>query len=94
MSLQIKYHREGDVHTIETGNQTMGIIRIDQTGVSQEERAGTAKQLLGLRPCFVIVLPLTAFLKPAGQTIRPLMPRPRLKQGPMLKDLAVSSTYL
>lgn len=46
MSIRIKYHREGDIHTIETGNPAIGTIRIDQTGVPEEQRGGTAKQLL------------------------------------------------
>lgn len=63
MSLEIKYHREGDVHIIETGSRALGTIRIDQTGVPQEERAGTAKQLLGASALFCYCAAVDAFLK-------------------------------
>jgi organic hydroperoxide reductase OsmC/OhrA len=63
MSIQVKYHREGDIHTIETGNKSMGTIRIDQTGLPHEERAGTAKQLLGASALFCYCAAIDGFLK-------------------------------
>lgn len=46
MSLSISYSRIGDVHTIETGNPSLGTLVIDQTHIPEEQRGGTAKQLL------------------------------------------------
>lgn len=66
MSLEIKYHREGDVHIIETGNAALGTIRIDQTGIPQEERAGTAKQLLAASALYCYCAALDSALKARG----------------------------
>jgi organic hydroperoxide reductase OsmC/OhrA len=63
MSIQVKYHREGEVHLIETGNKAMSTIRINQTGLSPEERAGTAKQLLGASALFCYCAAIDGFLK-------------------------------
>lgn len=46
MTLQISYKRIGDVHTIETGNASLGTLVLDQTHLPEDQRGGTAKQLL------------------------------------------------
>lgn len=66
MSIQIKYHREGDVHTIETGNPAIGTITIDQTGIPHEKRGGVAKQLLCASALFCYCAALDSALTTRG----------------------------
>ncbi len=44
--LTISYTREGEFQVIKTGSPALGDINIDYTGVPEEARGGTAKQLL------------------------------------------------
>ena len=46
MTATVKYTKNGDVHTFETGLPAFEKIIIDQTDVPEEERSGVAKQLL------------------------------------------------
>ncbi len=46
MAIQVKYSREGEKHTINTGNAAIGDIIINTKDIPAEERNGTAKQLL------------------------------------------------
>lgn len=42
----VSYDREGEKQTIHTGSKVLGDLGIDYTGVPEDERGGTAKQLL------------------------------------------------
>ena len=42
----VSYDREGEKQTIHTGSKILGDLDIDYTGVPEDERGGTAKQLL------------------------------------------------
>lgn len=42
----VSYDREGEKQTIHTGSKVLGDLDIDYTGVPEDERGGTAKQLL------------------------------------------------
>ena len=44
--LSVTYTRTGEDHCIHTGSKVLGDININYTGVSEDERGGTAKQLL------------------------------------------------
>lgn len=46
MAEKVKYIKQGDVHTFETGLPAFEKIVIDQTNVPEDERGGVAKQLL------------------------------------------------
>ena len=52
MDMKIMYSRTGDVHTLRTeGGPFPGVV-VDNTGLSEEEKSGTAKQLLGCAAVF------------------------------------------
>lgn len=42
----VSYSREGAMQTIHTGSKMLGDLSVDYTGVPEDERGGTAKQLL------------------------------------------------
>jgi osmotically inducible protein OsmC len=44
--IRVTYEREGEAQTVHTGSGVLGDISIDFTGVPEDERGGTAKQLL------------------------------------------------
>lgn len=44
--ISVSYSRTGEVQHIHTGSSMLGDLTIDQTGVPEDERGGTAKQLL------------------------------------------------
>lgn len=52
MALTVSYTREGDIHYINTGNSVLQTITVDNTGIPEAERAGTAKQLLASSALF------------------------------------------
>ena len=60
MQLTVKYPRDGDVHTIETGGAALPKIIVDNTGIPADQRGGTAKQLLGSAALFCYASALVA----------------------------------
>jgi len=63
MQLTVAYHRNGDVHTIETGGAALGNIVIDNTNVPADQRGGTAKQLLGAAALYCYAAALNAAME-------------------------------
>ena len=63
MQLSVKYHRDGDVHTIETGGAALGNIVIDNTNIPADQRGGTAKQLLASAAIFCYASALNAAME-------------------------------
>ena len=63
MQLTVAYHRNGDVHTIETGGAALGNIVIDNTNVPTDQRGGTAKQLLGAAALYCYAAALNAAME-------------------------------
>ena len=63
MQLTVAYHRNGDVHTIETGGAALGNIVIDNTNVPADQRGGTAKQLLGAAALYYYAAALNAAME-------------------------------
>jgi osmotically inducible protein OsmC len=63
MQLTIAYHRNGDVHTIETGGAALGNLVIDNTHIPADQRGGTAKQLLGAAALFCYAASLNAAME-------------------------------
>ena len=66
MQLTVAYHRNGDVHTIETGGAALGNIVIDNTSVPADQRGGTAKQLLGAAALYCYAAALNAAMEARG----------------------------
>ena len=66
MQLTVAYHRNGDVHTIETGGAALGNIVIDNTNVPADQRGGTAKQLLGAAALYCYAAALNAAMEARG----------------------------
>ena len=69
MQLSVSYHKNGDVHTIKTGGAALGDIIIDNSGIPQEARGGTAKQLLGAAALFCYASALNAAME--ARALRP-----------------------
>lgn len=63
MQLSVRYHRNGDVHTIETGGSALGSIVIDNTNIPADQRGGTAKQLLASAAIFCYASALNAAME-------------------------------
>lgn len=63
MQMTLKYYRKGDVHTIETGGKALGNLIIDNTNIPEDQRGGTAKQLLGAAALFCYASSLTAAME-------------------------------
>ena len=72
MQLTVAYHRNGDVHTIETGGAALGNIVIDNTHVPADQRGGTAKQLLGAAALYCYAAALTAAMETRALKYRSL----------------------
>lgn len=52
MQVNIMYNREGDIHTLKTEDGAFPGIIVDNTGLPEEKKSGTAKQLLGCAAVF------------------------------------------
>lgn len=63
MQVTINYTREGDVHTMKTGGGALPELIIDNGPVPPEQRAGTAKQLLGCAAVFCYMSALLGSLE-------------------------------
>ncbi len=59
MQVQISYENKGDVHTIITGGAALPQLVIDNTGLSPDQRSGTAKHLLA---CATVFCYMSSFL--------------------------------
>ena len=63
MHLTLSLHRKGNVSVIETGGQALKNIVIDNTDIPEEQRGGTAKQLLGAAALYCYAASLTAAME-------------------------------
>lgn len=66
MNMSVTYSRQGDVHTIETGGAALPQLVIDNTNVPENQRGGTAKQLLGCAAIFCYMSALLGSLDARG----------------------------
>lgn len=66
MNMQVTYSRKGDVHSIDTGGAALKIITVDNTNLNEDERGGSAKQLLGASALLCYCSALTAALNARG----------------------------
>lgn len=63
MSLVVNYSRAGDVHTLDTGPGALGTLVIDQGPIPEDQRGGTAKQLLASSALYCYCAALSGALK-------------------------------
>ena len=63
MHMTITYTRQGDVHTLETGGAALPRIVIDNSNIAEDQRGGTAKQLLGCAAVFCYMSALLGSLE-------------------------------
>ena len=82
MNMTISYSRQGDVHTIETGGAALPKIVIDNTGVPENQRGGTAKQLLGSAAVFCYMSALLGSLDARGVKYENATATATLEVGP------------
>lgn len=66
MEITINYTRQGDVHTMKTGGGALPELVVDNSAVPQDERGGTAKQLLGCAAVFCYMSALIGVLDSRG----------------------------
>lgn len=66
MQLSVSYQRNGDIHTIHTGGAALGDIVIDNNGVPEDQRGGTAKHLLGAAALFCYAASLNSAMECRG----------------------------
>lgn len=66
MQVTITYTREGEVHTMKTGGGALPELVVDNSAVPQEQRGGTAKQLLGCAALFCYMSALLGALEARG----------------------------
>lgn len=66
MNMSISYSRQGDVHTIETGGAALPKIVVDNSNLPEDQRGGTAKQLLGSAAVFCYMSALCGALEARG----------------------------
>lgn len=66
MDMTISYSRQGDVHTIETGGAALPRIVIDNSSLPEDQRGGTAKQLLGSAAVYCYMAALCGALDARG----------------------------
>lgn len=82
MNMTISYTRQGDVHTIETGGAALPQIVIDNTNVPENQRGGTAKQLLGTAALFCYMSALLGSLDARGVKYEGASATATLEVGP------------
>lgn len=66
MNMSISYSRQGDVHTIETGGAALPRIVVDNSSLPEDQRGGTAKQLLGAAAVYCYMSALCSALDARG----------------------------
>lgn len=66
MQLTVAYHRDGDVHTIDTGGAALKQIVVDNTNIPADKRSGTAKQLLCASALYCYASALNAAMEARG----------------------------
>lgn len=82
MNMTISYSRQGDIHTIETGGAALPTIVVDNTNVPENQRGGTAKQLLGSAALFCYMSALLGSLDARGVKYESASATATLEVGP------------
>ncbi len=79
--LSISYEREGSVQTIHTGSPVLGDLVIDNSGVPEEQRGGTAKQLLASAAMYCFCGALAKALETRGAKYDKIVGKATLETG-------------
>jgi len=78
----VEYKREGDDHHYLTfGSKALPDISIDYTGMTQEQRAGTARKLLSAAALYCFASTLGSSLRARGVNIKSLWGRASAETG-------------
>ena len=79
--LSVTYEREGSVQKIHTGSPVLGDLVIDNSGVPEEQRGGTAKQLLASAALYCFCGALTKALETRGAKYDKIVGKATLETG-------------
>ncbi len=77
----VTYERVGSVQTIHTGSPVLGDLVIDNSGVPEEQRGGTAKQLLASAAMYCFCGALTKALETRGAKVDKMTAKATLETG-------------
>ena len=79
--LSVSYLREGSVQTIHTGSAAMGDLVIDNSGLPEDQRGGTAKQLLASAALYCFCGALVKALETRGAKYDKIVGKATLETG-------------
>ena len=79
--LTVTYERNGEIQIAHTGSKVLGDIGVDYTGVSEDERGGTAKQLLASSVLFCFCGAFGSALKARGAEYEKITGKATLETG-------------
>ena len=79
--LSVTYEREGSVQKIHTGSPVLGDLVIDYSSVPEEQRGGTAKQLLASAALYCFCGALTKALETRGAKYDKVVGKATLETG-------------
>jgi osmotically inducible protein OsmC len=77
----VTYTRDGDVHRMDTGGRALGTVVVDNTGIPQDARGGTAKQLLAASALYCYCGSLASALETRGVQYHRIEARADLETG-------------
>ncbi len=79
--LSVTYERAGSVQTIHTGSAVLGDLVVDNSGVPEEQRGGTAKQLLASAALYCFCGALAKALEARGAKYDKIVGKATLETG-------------
>jgi uncharacterized OsmC-like protein len=79
--LTVSYKRKGEIHNIQTCSPVMGELTIDQTDVPEDQRGGTAKQLLASSALYCFCSTLAKALETRGAVFSSIEGKATLETG-------------
>ncbi len=79
--LSVGYSKENGIVKLHTGSPVLGDIKIDYTGVPEDERGGTAKQLLGSSALYCFCGALAKALDTRGAKYEKISGKATLETG-------------
>ena len=79
--LSISYSRTGEVHTLHTGSPVIGDLVIDYTDVPDDQRGGTAKQLLASATLYCFCAAVAKALQTRGAVYEKITATASLETG-------------
>ncbi len=88
--ITVSLQRKGPLIDLDMESQALGKIHVDNNALPEEERAGSAKKLLGASVLYCYVAALDKALKHAARNMTPLTRRPRSAPAPTTRARAAS----